>query len=77
MLPPFHLVVLFLCALHSGYSAILDKFCSQYKVLKTATIDSVVNDVQYHDGFQLVSFDKKASGAPAPKADAETVANVD
>jgi hypothetical protein len=77
ILLPILLVMLLVCTLHSHYSAILDQFFSQYKVLETATINSVVNDVQYHNGFQLVGLDKKASGARAPKAAVATAANVD
>jgi hypothetical protein len=44
LLPPIFLVMLFLCALHSQYSDILDQFRSRYKTLETATIDSVVAD---------------------------------
>ncbi len=54
ILPPICIVVLFLCALHSCNLDILDQFCSWYKVLESATIDSVVEDVHYRDGFQLV-----------------------
>ncbi len=45
ILYPILLITLFLCAMHSSYSAILDQFCSQYKVLETATIDFAVNNV--------------------------------
>ena len=71
-LPLILLVMLFLCALHSRYSDILDQFWSRYKNLEAATIDSVVEDDRYHDEFKLVGSDKK--GRPTPKAAA---ANVD
>jgi hypothetical protein len=71
--PPILIVMLFLRALHSPYSEILDQFCSWYKVLKSATIDSVVEDVRYHDGFQLVGSDKKPPGSCTPKASAANV----
>ena len=72
LLPPILLVMLFLRALHSRYSDILDQFRSRYKHLEAATIDSVVDDARYHDEFKLVGSDKK--GGPTPKAAA---ANVD
>jgi hypothetical protein len=64
--------MLFLRALHSCYSDILDQFWSRYKVLEAATIDSIVEDARYHDEFKLVGSDKK--GGPTLKAAA---ANVD
>jgi hypothetical protein len=57
LLPPILLVVLFLRALHSRYSDILDQFRSRYKHLEAATIDSVVDDARYHDEFKLVGSD--------------------
>ena len=72
LLPPIFLVMLFLRALHSRYSDILDQFRSRYKTLETVTIDSVVADARYHDEFKLVGSDKK--GGPTPKA---ANANVD
>ena len=72
LLPPILLVMLFLRALHSRYSDILDQFRSRYKHLEAATVDSVVSDARYHDEFKLVASDKK--GGPTPKAAA---ANVD
>ena len=71
-LPPILLVMLFLHALHSRYSNILDQFRSRYKILEAATIDSVIEDARYHNEFKLVGSDKK--GGPTPKAAA---ANID
>ena len=71
-LPPILLVMLFLRALHSHYSDILDQFWSRNKILEAATIDSVVEDARYHNEFKLVGSDKK--GGPTPKAAA---ANID
>ena len=72
ILPPILLVTLFLRALHTRYSDIVDQFWSQYKNLDAATIDSVFEDAHYHDEFKLVGSDKK--GGSSPKAAA---ANVD
>jgi hypothetical protein len=66
--------MLFLRALHSRYSDILDQFRSRYKNLETATIDSVVEDARYHDEFKLVGSDMKVPGGRTPKA---ATANVD
>jgi hypothetical protein len=54
VIPPLLLVMIFIRALHSCYSDILDQFCSCYKDLEAATVNSVVADVKYHDEFQLV-----------------------
>jgi hypothetical protein len=53
------LVMLFLHALHSRYSNILDQFRSWYKVLEMATNNSVAYNVHYHIGFQLVGLEKR------------------
>jgi hypothetical protein len=58
ILPPILLVMLFLRALHTRYSDLLDQFRSRYKTLETATIDSVVEYARYHDEFKLVGSDK-------------------
>jgi hypothetical protein len=60
--------MIFICALHSRYSDILDQFCSRYKDLDSATIDSVVADVKYHDSFQLVDHNKKTPKKGGPGA---------
>jgi hypothetical protein len=70
ILPPILLVMLFLRALHSRYSDILDQFWSRYKKLEAATIDSVVENIRYHDEFKLVGFDKKTPGGSTPRASA-------
>jgi hypothetical protein len=74
ILPPILLVMLFLSALHTRYSDLLDQFRSRYKTLETASIDSVVEDARYHDEFKLVGSDKKVPGGATPKA---ATANVD
>jgi hypothetical protein len=73
-LPPLLLVMIFLHALHSHYSDILDQFCSCHKVLEDARIELFVEDVKYHDGFQLANSVKKTPGPCGPKA---TTAKVD
>jgi hypothetical protein len=55
VIPPLLLVMIFIPSLHSRYFDILDQFRSQYKDLEAATsIESVVADVKYHDGFKLI-----------------------
>ena len=56
--------------MHSRYSDILDQFRSRYKDLETASIDSVVADVKYHDEFQLVDSKSKSSRRVGPGASA-------
>ncbi len=63
--------MLFLRALHSRYSDILDQSRSRYKNLEAATIDSIIEDARNHDEFKLVGSDKK--GGPTPKAAAANV----
>jgi hypothetical protein len=38
VIPPHLLVMIFIHALHSRYSDVLDQFCSRYKDLEAATI---------------------------------------
>ncbi len=51
MIPLILLVMLFLCALYGWYSVIVHQFRSCFKPIKTATLDSIVSDVSYHNGF--------------------------
>ncbi len=51
MIPLILLVVLFLCALHGRYSIIVDQFWSRFKPIETTTLDSIVSDMSYLDGF--------------------------
>ena len=59
--------MIYIHALHSQYSDILDQICSRYKDLEAATIESVVANVTYHDGSQIVD-PKKNSRHGGPKA---------
>ena len=68
VIPPLLLVMIFIRALHSRYSDILDQFRSRYKDLESASIDSVVADVKYHDEFQLVDPKFKSSRKVGPGA---------
>ena len=72
MLSRILLVMFFLCALHGHYADLLDQFCSRFKVLETATIDSIAKDVHYHDSFTLAGSEKypPPPGSCIPKASA-------
>jgi hypothetical protein len=73
VIPPILLVMIFIRALHSRYSDILDQFRSRYKDLAAATVDSVVADVKYHDEFQLVDPKSKTPRKGGPGASAVAV----
>ncbi len=73
VIPPLLLVMIFIHALHSCYSDILDQFRSCYKDLEAGTVDSVVADVKYHDEFQLVNTKSKAPRKGGPGASAVAV----
>jgi hypothetical protein len=73
VIPPLLLVMIFIPALHLRYSDILDQFRSRYKDLDSATVDSVVADIKYHDSFQLVDHNKKPPKRGGPGASAVAV----
>jgi hypothetical protein len=64
VIPQILLVMLFLWALNSHYSTILDQFWSCFKSLNSATIDSVVEDVTHHDSFTVVKNKNKKQHPP-------------
>jgi hypothetical protein len=66
-IPSFLMVMLFLRALHSRYSVIFEQYRSRFKAIETATLDSLVSDVVFHDGFTEVSHNKKKA-SPVPGA---------
>jgi hypothetical protein len=72
------MAMLFLHALHGWYSIIVDKFRSRFKPIETATLDSIVSDVSYHDGFQVVDHSKmgKPGSNPGPYVPAAALANI-
>jgi hypothetical protein len=71
------LVMFFLWALHPWYKDLLKQFCSQYKSLESASLDSIVADVCYHDEFKLVGSDTKKSPAGKAPLAATAATNVD
>ncbi len=78
MIPSILLVMLFLCALHGWYFIIFDQFQSHFKPIETATLDSIISDISYHDGFQVVDHSKKgkSSSTPGPCVPAAALANI-
>ncbi len=75
VVPPIFLMMFFLCALHGCYTDLLEQFCSRFKVLEDASVNSVVKDVHYHDSFTLASPKKSPPppGSWVPKASAANV----
>jgi hypothetical protein len=59
-IPPVLIVMLFLHTLHGPYSELLDQYRTRFRSLKTATVDSVVKDVQYLDSFTLHNYKHKS-----------------
>jgi hypothetical protein len=62
VLPHLLSVMLFLRALYICYADIIEQFCTHFKSIKTASINSIVSDVAYQDASNL-SIPKKASRA--------------
>jgi hypothetical protein len=76
IIPSLLLVMLFLRALHGRYSSIMEQFCTRFKPIETATIDSIVSNVIYNDGFQVVDHSKNGtSGSVPPHVPAAAAAN--
>jgi hypothetical protein len=53
-IPPIPLVMFFFGALNPCYKDLLERFRSWYKSLESASLDSIVIDVRYHDEIKLV-----------------------
>ncbi len=65
-IPQILLVMLFLWALNSCYTSILEQFWTRFNSLDTATVDSVVKDVTHCDTFKVVEYDK-GKKTPTPR----------
>ena len=76
VIPLILLVMFFLRALHGRYTALLEQFCSCFKVLEDASVDPVVKDVCYHNSFTLAS-PKKSPPPPGSWVPKASAANVD
>jgi hypothetical protein len=58
--------MVFLWALNSCYSSILEQFWTRFKSLDMATIDLLVKEVTHHDSFKVVEYEKgKKNPTPA------------
>jgi hypothetical protein len=66
-IPQILMVMLFLRAIHSRYSDLLEQFCTQFRCLEMATLDSIVDDIKFHDGF-TVHERKGGAKPPVPHA---------
>ena len=77
LLPPILLVMLFLRALHTRYSVLFDQYRTRFKPIEDASLDSIVAEVTYHDGFTPVDHSKKkpSSGATPTRGPAAASAN--
>jgi hypothetical protein len=76
-IPQILLVMLFLQALHSHYYDLLEQYCTCFKSIEHATLDSIVDDVAYHDGFTV--HERKGAKPPtsAPCVSTADSANTD
>jgi hypothetical protein len=52
-IPQVLIVMLFLWAVHSHYSDLFNQFWTLFKSIELATIDSVVEDITYHNSFTV------------------------
>jgi hypothetical protein len=76
MLPQILFAVLFLCALHARYTNLLNQFLLRFKVPEDASLNSVVEDVRYHDSFTLAGL-KKSPTPPGSWVPKVSTANID
>ncbi len=53
VIPLLLLVMMFLRALHSRYSNIIEQFRTRHELIETTLIDMIVDDVMYHNEFIL------------------------
>jgi hypothetical protein len=79
-IPQILQVMLFLRTIHPRYEGLLNQFASKQKDLTTSSIDSVLSDAQYMDGFTLIGAKGKAiptQSTPRSPAAAMAVTNRD
>jgi hypothetical protein len=74
-IPQILLVMLILCAIPNCYLDLLEQFCTHFKSIKTATINSIVSDIEYHDGFTIHECKGTKPPASAPCVPAAASAN--
>jgi hypothetical protein len=63
--------------IHSCYSDLLDQFCTRFKSIKTATINLIVDNIVYHDGFTVHERKNAKTPASALRGPAAASANMD
>jgi hypothetical protein len=76
-IPQILLVMLFLRAHHSHYSDLLEQFHTCFKSIEHATIDSIVDNVTYHDGFTIHERKGAKPSTSAPCVPTAASANTD
>jgi hypothetical protein len=76
-IPQIMMVMLFLCAIHSCYSDLLNQFCTLFKSIETASINSIVDDIVYHDGFKVHERNGAKPSSSTPPMPAAASANTD
>jgi hypothetical protein len=81
VLPHLLSLMLFLCALHVRYADIVEQFRTRFKSIETTTVDSIVSNVMFQDGFKLVDSKKGKPDAgasnPNQRMPAVATANTD
>ncbi len=73
-IPQVLTVMLFLWVTHSHYSGLLDQFQSRFISVELATINSVVEDITYHNSFTV--HERKVGAKPTVPCAAAAVASV-
>jgi hypothetical protein len=58
-IPPILLVMLFLRALHGWYEEIVNQFWIRFKPIESASLDSIISEVTYHNPFKVMDHSKK------------------
>jgi len=73
-IPQILMVMFFLRSLHSRYSPLLDQFRNHLRSIETASLDSIVLHICFHDDFTVVGKEKKGSKGPKAAAAATSPA---
>jgi hypothetical protein len=78
-IPPVLLVMLFLCALHSCYTGFIEQLRMCHHAIETTSIDMIVDDVTYHNGFTLQEprLIPEKPGKPPPRVSVAAAAHMD
>ena len=69
-IPQILMVMLFLRSIHSRYAEIVEQFRTRFQSIETATLDSIVEGIKFHDGFTV--HERKGSKPSGPRAAAAT-----